>query len=65
MLLGANAAGAELAALRLEVSILSRARHPNIVRIYGCNLGAQQASGGRRGAQQASGGRRGGVISKR
>ncbi|KAG2449120.1 hypothetical protein HYH02_005868 [Chlamydomonas schloesseri] len=39
MLLGnATSALSELAALRLEVSILSRANHPNVVKIYGGNL---------------------------
>ncbi|KAG2489313.1 hypothetical protein HYH03_012145 [Edaphochlamys debaryana] len=39
MLLGAGGGAlSELAALRLEVSILSRANHPNVIKIYGGNL---------------------------
>ncbi|KXZ49478.1 hypothetical protein GPECTOR_21g704 [Gonium pectorale] len=38
MLLGASSALSELAALRLEVSILSRTNHENIMKVFGCNL---------------------------
>ncbi len=38
MVLGAGGVPAELAALRLEVSILSRVDHPNVLRLLGGNL---------------------------
>lgn len=38
MVLGTGSVPAELAALRLEVSILSRVDHPNVLRLLGGNL---------------------------